>query len=42
MAVEDGSDLSGDLATGKIALDAELSRKAELTVDGAAYLALLN
>ena len=39
MAVEDGGDLSGDLAGGEVAADAELGGEAELAVDGAADLA---
>src|SRR5580700_10435727 len=38
MAVEDGGDLTGDLASGEVATDAELGSEAELAVDGAANL----
>ncbi len=39
VAVEDGGDLTGDLARGEVAANAELGGKAELAVDGAADLA---
>ncbi len=39
VAVEHGGDLSGDLARGEVAADAELGGEAELAVDGAADLA---
>ena len=38
MAAEDGDDLTGDLAGGEIAFDAELGGETELAVDGAADL----
>ena len=38
MAAKDGDDLTGDLAGGEIAFDAELRGETELSVDGAADL----
>lgn len=38
VAVKDGGDLSGDLAGGEVAADAEPGGEAELAVNGAAYL----